>query len=79
MILDKVHRKIYKLFHPVIGEIWMLHRVVEQRSEKLGQRELEVTPEWLENKICDYQNKGYCQGAGRTLQPVGGLWPGGGP
>ena len=59
MILDKVHRKIYKLFHPVIGEIWMLHRVVEQRSEKLGQRELEVTPEWLENKICDYQNKGY--------------------
>ena len=59
MILDKVHRKLYKLFHPVIGEIWMLHRVVGQRSEKPGQRELEVTPKWLENKICDYQNKGY--------------------
>ena len=59
MILDKIHRKIYKLFHPVIGEIWMLHRVVEQRSERPEQRELEVTPGWLENKICDYQKRGY--------------------
>ena len=59
MILDKVHRKIYKLFHPVIGEIWMLHCVVEQRSEKPEQRELEVTPGWLENKITDYQKRGY--------------------
>ena len=59
MIFDKVHRKIYKLFHPVIGEIWMLHRVVEQRSENPEQRELEVTPEWLENKIRDYQNRGF--------------------
>lgn len=59
MILNKVRRKIYKLFHPVIGEIWMLHRVVEQRSEKLEQRELEVTPAWLEQKILEYKHKGY--------------------
>ncbi len=59
MILNKIRRRIYKLFHPVIGEIWMLHRVVEQRSEKPEQRELEVTPAWLEQKILEYKNKGY--------------------
>ena len=59
MIFHKIGRKFYKLFHPVIGEIWMLHRVVEQRSKKPEQRELEVTPTWLENKIREYQNKGY--------------------
>jgi len=37
----------------------MLHRVVEQRSEKPEQRELEVTPDWLENKILEYQKRGY--------------------
>ena len=42
-----------------MGEIWMLHRVVEQRSEKPEQRELEVTPEWLEQKIIEYRKKGY--------------------
>lgn len=59
MILDKIRRKLYKLLHPVIGEIWMLHRVVEQRNEKPEQRELEVTPEWLEQKILEYKHKGY--------------------
>ena len=37
----------------------MLHRVAEQRSEKPEQRELEVTPDWLEQKILEYQEKGY--------------------
>ena len=37
----------------------MLHRVVEQRSEKPEQRELEVTPEWLEQKILEYRKKEY--------------------
>lgn len=59
MILQRIKRKIYKAFHPVVGEIWMLHRVVEQRSEKTEQRELEVTPEWLEQKILEYKQKGY--------------------
>ena len=59
MILKRIKRKLYKAFHPVVGEIWMLHRVVEQRSEKPEQRELEVTPEWLEQKILDYRKKGY--------------------
>lgn len=37
----------------------MLHRVVEQRSEKPEQRALEVTPEWLEEKILEYKQKDY--------------------
>ena len=37
----------------------MLHRVVEQRSEKPEQRELEVTPDYLEQKILEYKQKGY--------------------
>ena len=37
----------------------MLHRVVEQRSDLPKQRELEVTPDWLEQKILEYKSKGY--------------------
>ena len=59
MILQRIKRKLYKTTHPVVGEIWMLHRVVEQRSEKPEQRDLEVTPDWLEHKILEYQKKGY--------------------
>ena len=59
MILQRIKRKLYKAFHPVVGEIWMLHRVVEQRSENPEQRDLEVTLDWLEHKILEYQQKGY--------------------
>lgn len=59
MILKRIKRKIHNLLHPKVGEIWMLHRVAEQRSEIPEQRELEVTPEWLEQKILEYQKKGY--------------------
>lgn len=58
-MIARIKRKLYKATHPVMGEIWMLHRVVEQRSEKPEQRELEVTPEWLEQKILEYKQKGY--------------------
>ncbi len=59
MIFHRIKRKIYKAFHPVSGEIWMLHRVVEQRSIVPEQRELEVTVDWLEQKILEYKAKGY--------------------
>ena len=42
-----------------VGEIWMLHRVVEQRSDNPAQRELEVTPDWIEQKIMEYRRDGY--------------------
>ena len=59
MIFHRIKRKLYKAFHPVMGEIWMLHRVVENRSDIPKQRELEVTLDWLEQKIRKYQKKGY--------------------
>lgn len=52
-------RKIHNLFHPQRGEVWMLHRVVEQRSEVPSQRVLEVTPEWLEHCIQERQKQGF--------------------
>lgn len=59
MIFQRIKRKLYKATHPVVGEIWMLHRVVEQRSENPEQRVLEVTPDWLEQKILEYKTQGY--------------------
>lgn len=58
-MLKKVWRKIYKTTHPVVGEIWMLHRIVELRSNEPEQRELEVTPIFLENTIIECLNNGY--------------------
>ena len=59
MIFHRIKRKIYKAFHPIVGEIWMLHRIVKQRSNIPEQRELEVTVDWLEQKILEYKSKGY--------------------
>lgn len=59
MTFQRIKRKLHNLTHPVVGEVWMLHRVVEQRSVKPEQRDLEVTPAWLEQKINDYRVKGW--------------------
>ena len=59
MTFQRIKRKLHNLTHPVVGEVWMMHRVVEQRSVKPGQRDLEVTPAWLEQKINDYRVKGW--------------------
>ena len=42
-----------------MGEILMLHRVVENRSVLEANRQMEITPELLEKTILDYQSKGY--------------------
>jgi len=55
----KIKRKIYKLFHPAWGEILMLHRVVQKRSQLEVNRQMEVTPEFLEKTILDYKARGY--------------------
>ncbi len=52
-------RRLHNLFHPKRGEIWMLHRVVEERSTLPSQNVLEVTPAWLERRIKEYQSKGF--------------------
>lgn len=54
-----IARILNNLIHPKIGEVWMLHRVVEQRSENPDQRALEVTQQFLEQKILEYQRRGY--------------------
>jgi len=59
MILQKIKHKIYKLFHPAVGEILMLHRVVENRSLLDANRQMEITPEFLEKTLQNYQRKGY--------------------
>ena len=51
--------KIKHLFHPVQGEIWCLHRVVQERSAFPSNRELEITPDFLERTIVDYQRQGF--------------------
>ncbi len=56
--LQYFRRKLHNLTHPVLGRILMLHRVVENRSEGEN-RELEVTPEFLEQTIKDYISQGY--------------------
>ncbi|MDR3653784.1 MAG: polysaccharide deacetylase family protein [Paludibacter sp.] len=55
----KIKRKINKLFHPAWGEILMLHRVVQKQSQLQANRQMEVTPEFLEKRILDYQARGY--------------------
>ena len=56
--LQYLQRKLHNLTHPVLGRILMLHRVVEYRSED-NNRELEVTPQFLEQTIKDYKQQGY--------------------
>lgn len=58
-LLSKISKKIYRLLHPVLGEIWCLHRVVPNRSWALPNRELEITPDYLEQLILSYMDDGY--------------------
>lgn len=51
MILHRIRRKLYKMTHPAVAEVWMLHRVVSHRSEMPRERALEVTPDWLQQRI----------------------------
>lgn len=58
-IIRRIKRKIYKLFHPPLGEILMLHRVTNDRSILAENRILEVTPGFLEATILKYKSQGY--------------------
>lgn len=60
-------RKLHNLLHPKRGEVWMLHRVVGERSTDPAQRALEVTPQWLEQRIVE------CQARGWQFVPIGQL------
>lgn len=58
-MIRRLKNKISHLFHPVQGEMWCLHRVVEKRSDYPSNRELELTPSFLEDLICRYKSEGY--------------------
>ena len=51
MLLKKIKRRFYKLFHPLQGELWCLHRVLINKSVFDGNSSLEISPDYLENKI----------------------------
>lgn len=55
--MNYICRKLHNLTHPLLGRILMLHRVVECRSEGEN-RELEITPDFLEQTIETYRRQG---------------------
>lgn len=58
-MFSSVNKRISNLLHPIQGEIWCLHRVVEKRSEYFSNRELEITPQYLETIIQQHESSGY--------------------
>jgi len=58
-MLKKIRRCIFNVFHPVIGEVWELHRVTSQRTTINVHKPYEITPDYLEQLILKYKNKGY--------------------
>lgn len=57
--MNTIRKNIYKVLHPVLGEIWCLHRVLPQRSMMPENRELEITPEYFEELIIQYKKNGF--------------------
>ena len=47
------------IFHPRIGSIWCLHRVVPVRSAFKENRDLEITPDFLEDLIIEKRRQGF--------------------
>lgn len=55
----KIKRIWHNLTHPVIGEVWELHRVTPERSQDARYAPYDITPERLESLIVDYKKRGY--------------------
>lgn len=58
-MMGRVKRKVSHLMHPVQGEIWCLHRVVPNRSIYPSNRDLEITPDYLEQQVVEYKRNGF--------------------
>ena len=58
-VFKKIQRYWFQLTHPVIGEVWQLHRVTDEHSVQARVRDYEITPARLESLIVEYQRKGY--------------------
>lgn len=55
----KAFGQFYNWINPFTGTVFMLHRVVAERSVINDNRLLEITPGFLEATILKYKNKGY--------------------
>lgn len=55
MLIKKIKRRIYNLFHPIQGELWCLHRVLNEKSVFDENKDLEISPDYLETKIKHYK------------------------
>ncbi len=55
----KIRKYWYNLTHPIIGEVWELHRVTPNRSQDERYAPFDITPERLESLINTYQRRGY--------------------
>lgn len=58
-MLRKIKRYINKLAYPKMGDILIFHQVTSNMSVLQGNRQYEVTPEFLEKTILEYKSKGY--------------------
>jgi len=58
-MFKKVKRYLGYLTHPIIGEVWELHRVTNERSQDPRYAPYDITPQRLETLIIEYQKKGY--------------------
>jgi len=58
-MLRKIKKQLYNILHPVIGEVWELHRVTNIHADTELQRIYEITPTRLESLIVGYTEKGY--------------------
>ncbi len=58
-MVNRIRKKLSHLFHPIQGEIWCLHRVVDKRSDYPSNRELEITTDYLEDLIFKQIAEGY--------------------
>lgn len=57
--LFRIKRKIYKVLHPAIGEVWMLHSVCRDGEQELKDSTLEITASKLDEIIKKKVKKGY--------------------
>lgn len=58
-MFKKIKRYWFQFTHPIIGEVWQLHRVRPNLSDNDELRTYEITPKRLEMLIQTYMQKGY--------------------
>lgn len=58
-LIARIRRKIYKIFHPSLGEVWMLHSVCKECKPILNDKKHEISDKDLETAIQNKIKKGY--------------------